>query len=117
MNRKQKGRLGEKIASKYLMDKGYKVIEHNWTCQWGELDLIAAEKNALVIVEVKYSRSKRIKPQEQFTKKKQHVLLRTINNYLLKSGYRGDWRLDLVCVSRRNAGYRLFHYKNTLLYC
>lgn len=47
------GKLGERIASKYLLSAGYKIIEVNFQKRWGEIDIIAVDKNALVFVEVK----------------------------------------------------------------
>lgn len=47
------GRLGEDIASKFLVQKGYKIITRNFKSRFGEIDLIAIKANVLVFVEVK----------------------------------------------------------------
>ena len=47
------GRWGEDVASQHLLDSGYAVIERNWRCPSGEIDIIALEKGQLVFVEVK----------------------------------------------------------------
>lgn len=54
MGRKQViGKYGEDLAASFLKDRGYSVIERNWRCSIGEIDLIARHKNFLVFVEVK----------------------------------------------------------------
>ena len=51
------GAYGESLAAKYLEDLGYEIIERNWRCREGELDLIARERDSWVFVEVKTRRS------------------------------------------------------------
>jgi len=51
------GAYGESLAAKFLEDLGYEVVERNWRCPQGELDLIARDKDAWVFVEVKTRRS------------------------------------------------------------
>ena len=53
MNRKEKGNLGEHIASEYLSKNGVKIIERNYRVRAGEIDVIGLEKNVLVFYEVK----------------------------------------------------------------
>ena len=58
MNNKDKGNLGENLASDYLQSLGYKVLERNWRySRFGEIDIIALDKDTLVFVEVKARRS------------------------------------------------------------
>jgi putative endonuclease len=47
------GKYGEDIAASYLQDRGYSILERNWRCEIGEIDLIAKYKESLVFVEVK----------------------------------------------------------------
>lgn len=56
-NRKQKGFAAEEAAAHYLSSLGYEIIERNWRCRSGEIDIIAAERGRLVFVEVR-SRSR-----------------------------------------------------------
>lgn len=54
MNNKQKlGRYGEDVATRFLLQKDYKIIERNFRCKQGEIDIIAKDKERLVFVEVK----------------------------------------------------------------
>ena len=58
MNNIEKGKLGEKIAVKYLISKGMKIICTNYRVKFGEIDIIAKLKNKIVFVEVKSRTSK-----------------------------------------------------------
>ena len=50
------GRAGEDRAARYLADAGYRLIERNWRCAQGELDIVAVRGVEVVIVEVKTRR-------------------------------------------------------------
>jgi putative endonuclease len=47
------GRQGEQLAARYLTDRGYRIVERNWRCSYGELDIIAERGGRIAIVEVK----------------------------------------------------------------
>src|SRR5919106_3864838 len=47
------GKQGERVAELYLQKKGYKVVERNYRCSGGELDLIVLDRRVVVFVEVK----------------------------------------------------------------
>ena len=51
------GAWGETQAAKYLKKKGFRIIERNWSCRLGEIDLIAADRDCLAFVEVKLRKS------------------------------------------------------------
>ena len=78
MNNKAVGGLGEDFAVYYLESCGYRIIERNFRCRLGEIDLIAQDGKTLVFVEVKTRRSRRYgSPQEAVTTAKQ-AKLRTV---------------------------------------
>ena len=53
MHNKSVGMRGEDAASKFLENKGYKVIDRNWKCKMGEIDIVAKDEDTIVFVEVK----------------------------------------------------------------
>ncbi|MFC8304806.1 YraN family protein [Specibacter sp. NPDC057265] len=53
------GQSGERLAADYLEERGLRVIDSNWRCANGEIDLVALDGDELVIVEVKTRRSRR----------------------------------------------------------
>lgn len=65
------GQTGERMAADYLEDRGIRVIDSNWRCSSGEIDLVALDGGELVIVEVKTRRSRRYgDPLEALTRAK-----------------------------------------------
>jgi putative endonuclease len=52
-NNVERGRRGEEIAAEYLEGVGYRILRRNWRCRQGEIDIVAAEGDAVVVVEVK----------------------------------------------------------------
>jgi putative endonuclease len=57
--RKETGRIGEEIARRFLENKGWHILDTNWTSRLGELDIIAQCEAGLVIVEVRTTRGSR----------------------------------------------------------
>jgi putative endonuclease len=47
------GTYGELVAADFLSNQGYEIIERNWRCRQGEIDIVARERNSWVFVEVK----------------------------------------------------------------
>lgn len=69
------GRRGELLAADFLEDRGIRVIDQNWRCAAGEIDLVAVDGQTLVIAEVKTRRSLRFgHPFESITDAKLHRL-------------------------------------------
>ncbi|MCU1526991.1 MAG: hypothetical protein JWP75_754 [Frondihabitans sp.] len=54
--RKELGRRGEDIAAMYLRDVGFRIVERNWRCPEGEIDIVAIDDDDVVVVEVKARR-------------------------------------------------------------
>lgn len=52
-NRRQKGAAAEEAAAIWLQGKGYRVLDRNWRCRFGELDIVAEWKGALIFIEVR----------------------------------------------------------------
>lgn len=53
MNNQEMGIMGENIACQYLESKGYQILERNFECRQGEIDIIALDHQELVFIEVK----------------------------------------------------------------
>jgi len=53
----ERGRAGETRAARHLEQAGWRVLDRNWRCPQGEVDIVAADADALVVVEVKTRRS------------------------------------------------------------
>jgi len=83
MEKKELGKKGEEKALRFLKKKGYRIIEQNYVCKLGEMDIIAKEKDTLVFVEVKTRTSMAFgPPQLAVTQFKQRQLSKVALNFL-----------------------------------
>ena len=92
------GAMGEELASLFLKHKGYKVLARNYSCKYGEIDIIAFIDETIVFVEVKTRRSDDfIYACESVNLYKQKKLRITANKFLSdKNLYAYDYRFDVV---------------------
>ena len=99
------GKLGEEKARKYLIQNGYKILESNYFCRFGEIDIIAMDENCLVFVEVKTRTNNRYGNPENAVNywKRKHMEL-TARNYIDHKRM-GNFiaRFDVVEVFMKNA--------------
>lgn len=118
MRNKLKGRFGEEFAVKYLMTKGYEIVGTNWTCHWGEIDIVAIDRlgsgaDKLVFVEVKYRSSGHYgSGYEAVNFHKRNKLFRSINIYLLQNDVVEDWRFDVISLDKVPGSIRVSHFED-----
>ncbi len=76
MDKKLLGRFGEEQAAKYLKNKKYKIVGMNYSCRFGEIDVIAEDKKFLVFVEVKLRKNAAFAQAREFVNaaKQQRVM-------------------------------------------
>ena len=101
LNKIETGQAGEKLAQKFFLDKGYKILEKNFRCKFGEIDFIASSRNEeLVFVEVRTKTNTFWgEPFETVNIKKQRKLYRLAEYYLkLRELEDRDCRFDVVSV-------------------
>lgn len=103
--KRAKGDIGEEVTTKYLVNKGFNVLERNYWKPWGEIDIIAEKSNILSFIEVKTvtreaGKVSNIRPEENFHPAKLKRLHRAIQTYLLdhRISESKGWRIDLACV-------------------
>lgn len=81
--RKQLGNDSESLAGRFLMQKGYKIVESNFSCKRGEIDLIVRNDDLLVFVEVRSKTSAQYgQPMETVNRKKQEKIHKAAEYYL-----------------------------------
>lgn len=71
------GRWGEELAAGHLKRAGYRILERNWSCRFGEIDLIAADRTCLCFVEVKLRKNERCGRAAEFVDWRKQQRLRT----------------------------------------
>jgi putative endonuclease len=107
------GKQGEEIAATYLRKLGYLILETNWRAGRNELDLIAKDKEFLVIIEVK-SRSNDTfaEPEEAVTIPKQQAIIRAANSYIYRKNIKLETRFDIISIIHNNNETRINHIKD-----
>ncbi len=100
------GRYGEDVASRHLVESGFAILERNWRCDAGEIDIVARDGDTLVVCEVKTRRGNRFgTPLEAVTPHKVARLRRLAYRWLADRQVRApSIRLDVVGVLRHDRG-------------
>ena len=108
------GKRGEELAAAYLVEAGYRIIERNYRCLFGEIDIVAEEGETLVFVEVKSRRSDAYgDPQLAVGPQKQKKISRISVHYLADRHLRHrPARFDVVAVKLLPAGHRIELIRN-----
>ncbi len=114
---KKLGSLGERLAAELLQSKGFRLLETNWRCPYGEIDIIAQTENILVIVEVKTRRGRGAgAPEEGVDARKQAKLCELAQCYVEIAGWDGAVRLDVIGVELSTTGdlLRVTHWPGAI---
>ena len=100
------GRCGEQAAVEYLERAGLRILDRNWRCAEGEIDIVAAERQVLVICEVKTRSSAQYgSPLEAISQRKRARLRRLAVAWVVAHGVLFDEvRVDLIGLVRDQAG-------------
>ena len=109
------GAYGERLATRYLTDHGFDVVDRNWRCVRGEIDIVAVEGRALVVCEVKTRSSETFGMPFEAVGRQKLRRLRLLAGLWVEqragqvswpgaSRSIGDLRIDVVSILRRAAG-------------
>lgn len=101
------GRYGEDVAARHLRDQGMVILDRNWRCRAGEIDIVAKDGDVLVFCEVKTRRSDAYgSPAEAVTSRKLARMRVLASAWLAdrRPPYATDVRLDVVSVLRGPSG-------------
>ncbi|MBR2787372.1 MAG: YraN family protein [Clostridia bacterium] len=116
--KKTVGRMGEDLACKYLMNNNYSVLDRNFSCMQGEIDIIAYDlKNEeVVFFEVKTRTNFNYGiPSEAVNKLKQRHILNSAKYYLYSRRLEDHFvRIDVIEVVINGEKYKLNHLRNVL---
>jgi putative endonuclease len=97
------GNYGENIAREHLKQKGYQIIDRNYRCSFGEIDIIMRDNKQIVFVEVKTRNEKWLEyglPEQAVNNKKKKRIMRLAKYYLNRHRelVNNDYRFDIVSV-------------------
>ena len=114
MDNIKKGRFGEKLALKYLVNKGYNIIGYNYYTRYGEIDIIATHSGVYIFVEVKTRSDNQYgTPAEAVSIIKQRKMVKTALDYISKNNlFDTAVRFDVIEVFLKSKGYNINHIKN-----
>jgi putative endonuclease len=104
------GKMGEEIACKWLISRGFTIIQQNYLKKLGEIDIVARETTRIHFVEVKsvsYGTKEELdyavshetwRPEENVHKDKQRKLKNAIQAWLIEHKHDGEWQIDILSV-------------------
>jgi putative endonuclease len=134
MNNKKIGFFGERIAVKYLKDKGYQILDKNYSFripgnpQKGEIDIVARKFDTISFVEVKTLVNQKSKterwavggwrPEEKINFGKQKKLIKTAESWLMakKIPLNTQWQIDVISVMIDEGKAKIWHFENAISY-
>ncbi len=111
MDKDELGRYGEELAARHLQRAGWTLLDRNWRCDVGEIDIVARRADVLTICEVKTRRSTRCgTPLEAVTPKKAARLRTLAARWLAAHDTRSAAiRIDVIAISIDARGTNLLH--------
>jgi len=98
--RRQFGNDGEDLATTYLEKKGYRILDRQWRCMYGEIDIICEKDAEIVFVEVKSRHDDTYGyPEDAVTPTKRKHLAACADEYLVSHHKTEDsWRVDVIAI-------------------
>jgi len=106
MKRRDTGILGERLAKDFVKKRGYRILETNYRCPEGEIDIVAKHRDYLVFIEVRTKKSLEFgSPEESITSTKMERLRVTASHYQQNHNDLPPlWRIDVVAVELDQKG-------------
>ena len=121
----KKGEVGESVAVKYLQNKGYVILERNYTKKSGEIDIVAQKGSTVYFIEVKsrYVRTfhtkilQSVNPAENMHSRKQQRFRSVVAEYLFEYTIGSSWCVGVILVWMNTTARiaRIQYLKNVIL--
>lgn len=112
------GDFGEEKACKYLTKNNYEIIERNFRCKQGEIDIIAKDtsKNELVFIEVKTRSSFQYgRPSDAVNNFKKRHIISASKYYIYKNNLNSSYiRFDVIEIFPQDYSFKINHLKQIL---
>jgi putative endonuclease len=109
------GKWGEETATEYLTLKGYEIIGRNIRTPYGEIDIVAKQKDVMVFVEVKTRTSNKMGlPEESITPRKRQHMLSAAEHYATENGI-DHWQIDVIAIEGKpGSNPKITYFENAL---
>ncbi len=114
MDNKRTGQSGEQLACRFLRELGMEILDTNVRMKLGEIDILAKDRDCIVIVEVKTKNSFRFGRAEEMVDKKKKTKLLTLAKELSIKYCDHDIRIDVVAVNDFFLKCEIEYYKNAV---
>jgi len=111
--RKLRGREGEAEAARYLRKKGYKIVGQNYSCRFGEVDIIAEAEGYIVFAEVKLRKNAGFAQAREFvTAAKQEKIRKAASMWLAANETGLQPRFDVIEIYSGGTEAGISHIEN-----
>jgi len=112
--KKQFGNKGEKIAEDFLRNKGYKIIQRNYRCAFGEIDIIAEYIDTIIFVEVRTKSTDNFgSPQDSITSSKIDKISKTAIMYIQEKNLIDQaCQFDVIAITYKTGKPNISHIEN-----
>ena len=113
VNKKDLGNTGENLAANYLKSKGYVILEQNFSCRQGEIDIVCLDKKEIVFVEVKTRTNTNYgMPAEAVNNIKKKHIVNCAKYYVYLNNLHNEFiRFDIIEIYINNNKYKVNHLK------
>jgi len=110
------GKIGEDIVAKYLEQIGYEILQRNFECKIGEIDIIAKDRDEIVFIEVKTRASALYgQPKDAVDRTKKKHIYRSAEFYIyIKHLENQPVRIDVIEVYKKQGKFKIHHIKNAI---
>lgn len=107
------GKIGEDLATEFLLWKGFTILERNFRFNKAEIDIIAGKDNQIIVVEVKTRNSAFFgDPQDFVSKGKIKLLVKAANEYIISNNLDKEVRFDIIAVLKSKDLEKIEHFEN-----
>ncbi len=120
MNKRNIGDDTEQLACEFISSRGAAILERNYRCRQGEVDIIAKDEEYLCFIEVKYRKNDSFGPPQEAVsyRKRQHIC--KVSTFYLYSKYKSldiSVRYDVIAISPQDNKLTFNWIKNAFDYC
>jgi putative endonuclease len=113
MTQQELGIYGENLAEKYLIEKGYQILNRNFRFGKNEIDIVAEFGDKLVVFEVKTRQTAEIgEPWRAVTRAKQRQIIKVANHYILEFNVHLETQFDVVSIVHNSFRTNIEHIES-----
>lgn len=111
-SKKQAGNFGETQVISWLKQQGYEILQRNYVCKMGEIDIVAKKNHHLYFVEVKTRLKSYFDLSEVITQTKQKRIIAASKYYLSHNNFNGLCQFDVALVEKSITGFEIRYLPN-----